>query len=62
VKQVVFIKGAQKPGFSLKEITELLSLGREGQVSCVEMLDLANRQISEIELKRHRGITWASGW
>jgi MerR family mercuric resistance operon transcriptional regulator len=48
VKQVGFIKGAQKLGFSLKEIAELLSLGREGQVSCAEMLDLANRKISKI--------------
>ena len=51
VKQVGFIKGAQKLGFSLKEIADLLSLGREGQVSCAEMLELANRKIGEIANK-----------
>lgn len=51
VKQVIFIKAAQKLGFSLKEIAELLFLGREGEVSCAEMLDLANHKISEIEHK-----------
>jgi MerR family mercuric resistance operon transcriptional regulator len=51
VKQVRFIKGAQRLGFSLKEIAELLFLGREGEISCSEMLDLAGRKIAQIELK-----------
>lgn len=51
VKQVRFIKGAQRLGFSLKEIAELLFLGREGEISCSEMLDLASRKIAQIELK-----------
>lgn len=51
VKQVRFIKGAQRLGFSLKEIAVLLSLGREGAVSCAEMQDLANRKIAEIDQK-----------
>lgn len=51
VKQVRFIKGAQRLGFSLKEIAELLVLGREGEISCSEMLDLAGRKIAQIELK-----------
>lgn len=51
VKQVVFIKGAQKLGFSLKEIALLISLGRAGAVSCAEMRALANRKIAEIEQK-----------
>ena len=51
VKQVRFIKGAQRLGFSLKEIAELLVLGREGEISCSEMLDLAGRKIAQIEFK-----------
>jgi MerR family mercuric resistance operon transcriptional regulator len=51
VKQVVFIKGAQKLGFSLKEIAVLISFGREDAVSCAEMQILANRKIAEIEQK-----------
>lgn len=51
VKQVVFIKGAQKLGFSLKEIATLISLGRAGAVSCAEMRALANRKITEIQQK-----------
>ncbi len=51
VQQVHFIKGAQRLGFSLKEISELLSLGLEGAVSCTEMRELANRKIEEIDQK-----------
>ncbi len=51
VKQVHFIKGSQKLGFSLKEIAELLVLGQKGEISCSEMLDLASRKIAQIELK-----------
>lgn len=51
VKQVAFINGAQKLGFSLKEIALLILFGREGAVSCAEMQALANRKIAEIEQK-----------
>ena len=51
VKQVRFIKGAQRLGFSLKEIAELLFLGREGEISCSEMLNIASRKIAQIEVK-----------
>ena len=51
VKQVRFIKGAQRLGFSLKEIAELLFLGREGEISCSEMLNLAGLKIAQIEHK-----------
>jgi Hg(II)-responsive transcriptional regulator len=51
VKQVGFIKGAQRLGFSLKEIAVLLALGDEGAISCTEMRDLANRKIAEIDQK-----------
>jgi len=51
VKQVRFIKGAQRLGFSLKEIADLLSLGQEGEYSCTEMLSLASRKIAEIDQK-----------
>jgi len=51
IKQVRFIKGAQRLGFSLKEIGELLVLGRLRDIDCSEMLDLASRKISQIESK-----------
>ncbi len=51
VKQVRFIKGAQRLGFSLKEIAELLVLGRQGGISCTEMLDLTSRKVVDIEHK-----------
>src|SRR2546428_13493442 len=37
VKRIHFIKRAQKLGFSLKEITELLRLRVDGQTSCEEV-------------------------
>jgi Hg(II)-responsive transcriptional regulator len=51
VKQVKFIKGAQRLGFSLKEIADLLVLGRQGGISCAEMLDLTSRKIADIDYK-----------
>lgn len=51
VKQVRFIKGAQRLGFSLKEIADLLALGRQGEITCTEMLDLTNRKVAEINQK-----------
>ncbi|GEM_PF-97733 len=51
VNQVRFIKGAQRLGFSLKEISELLSLGWHGEISCAEMRDLASRKVAEINQK-----------
>src|SRR5215471_21335458 len=37
VKRLHFIKRAQQLGFSLKEISELLRLGVDGQTSCDEV-------------------------
>ena len=51
VQQVRFIKGAQRLGFSLKEIAELSSLNRQGEISCTEMWDLASRKVTEISHK-----------
>jgi MerR family mercuric resistance operon transcriptional regulator len=51
VNQVRFTKGAQKLGFSLREIAELVFLGREGGISCTEILDLASRKVTEIQEK-----------
>lgn len=51
VQQVRFIKGAQRLGFSLKEIAELLSLNRQGEISCTEMRDLASRKVTGISHK-----------
>jgi Hg(II)-responsive transcriptional regulator len=51
VNLVRFIKGAQRLGFSLKEIAELLVLGRQGEISCMEMLDLTSRKVVDIDHK-----------
>jgi MerR family copper efflux transcriptional regulator len=51
IKQVRFIKTAQKLGFSLREIEEILNLGGKGELSCAEMFARANHKIGEIEGK-----------
>lgn len=51
IKQVRFIKTAQKLGFSLREIEEILNLGGKGKLSCAEMFARANHKIGEIEAK-----------
>ena len=51
VQRVMFIKQAQRLGFSLKEISEMLNLGGEPEVSCAEVLALTNQKIAEIEYK-----------
>jgi MerR family mercuric resistance operon transcriptional regulator len=51
VKQVRFIKTAQKLGFSLREIGELLDLGGEGKLSCADIYAMANQKIAEVESK-----------
>ena len=51
VKRIHFIKRAQKLGFSLKEITELLMLRVDGQTSCEEVKQATSAKIAEVEQK-----------
>jgi MerR family transcriptional regulator, copper efflux regulator len=51
VKRIHFIKRAQKLGFSLKEITELLLLRVDGQTSCEEVKGHTEAKIAEVERK-----------
>jgi MerR family mercuric resistance operon transcriptional regulator len=49
VKRVQFIKRAQKLGFSLKEISELLALRADGHRSCSGVRERINAKIRDIE-------------
>ncbi|KKK72833.1 hypothetical protein LCGC14_2899910 [marine sediment metagenome] len=51
VTQINFIKHAQVLGFSLKEITELLSLRVRDDDTCVDIKKRAEKKIAEIEGK-----------
>jgi MerR family copper efflux transcriptional regulator len=51
VKRVRFIKSAQKLGFSLREIQELLDLGSGPRSDCSEVLAITKRKIADVESK-----------
>jgi MerR family transcriptional regulator, copper efflux regulator len=51
VKRIRFIKRAQQPGFSLKEITELLMLRVDAQMPCEEVKKRAEAKLAEVERK-----------
>lgn len=51
VQKIKFIKHAQKLGFSLKEIQELLRLKVDPQVSCGDIKQKAEDKISDVEKK-----------
>jgi len=51
VKRIHFIKRAQKLGFSLKEITEMLMLRVDGHTSCEEVKQHAEAKIASVERK-----------
>ena len=51
VERICFIKGAQKVGFTLKEIGELLALRMDSVTSAVEMKQRTVQKIADIETK-----------
>ena len=51
VARIRFIKHAQELGFTLKEISELLSLRVSHDVSCAEVKNKAREKIEEIDKK-----------
>ncbi len=51
VKRIRFIKHAQELGFSLREISELLSLRTEANKTCLEVKQIADEKIADIDQK-----------
>jgi len=51
VSRIMFIKRAQELGFSLKEISELLSLRVDKHTTCGDFKNIAEVKISEVEEK-----------
>ena len=51
IKRIHFIKRAQQLGFSLKEITELLTLRVDEQTCCEEVKQRTEAKIAEVERK-----------
>ena len=51
VSRIRFIKRAQELGFSLKEISELLSLRVDKHTTCGDFKNIAEVKISEVEKK-----------
>ncbi|GCE46219.1 Cu(I)-responsive transcriptional regulator/Hg(II)-responsive transcriptional regulator,TIGR02051 [Thermosporothrix hazakensis] len=51
VRQIRFIKRAQRLGFSLKEIRELLALRVERQTDCLQVKERAEAKIAAVEQK-----------
>lgn len=47
--ELTFIKRAQRLGFSLDEIREILGLGRQGRVSCDRVTALCDAHLGEID-------------
>ncbi len=51
VTQICFIKRAQRLGFSLKEVAELLALRVDGKTSCEQVKECAAAKLAEVERK-----------
>jgi DNA-binding transcriptional MerR regulator len=47
--ELTFIKRAQRLGFSLDEIREILGLGRQGRLSCNRVMALCDAHLGEID-------------
>ena len=47
--ELAFVKRAQRFGFSLDEIREILSLGRSGRLSCNRVTALCEAHLTEID-------------
>ena len=49
VDRLVFVKTAQRLGFSLAEITEILAFRERGQPPCTYVLDVLQRQVRDLD-------------
>jgi MerR family transcriptional regulator, copper efflux regulator len=56
IDELQFIRKAQRLGFSLDEIREILKLSRDGRTPCAHVLDLAGRHLAAVE-ERIRQLT-----
>jgi DNA-binding transcriptional MerR regulator len=49
VDRLVFIKTAQRLGFSLAEVAEILAFRERGQRPCAYVLDVLSRQVGDLD-------------
>lgn len=54
IDEVRFIRRAQALGFSLPEITEILSMGRSGVAPCDRVIALAREHLAALETRMKR--------
>lgn len=47
--ELTFVRRAQRLGFSLDEIREILGLGREGRLSCTRVIALCDAHLGEVD-------------
>jgi MerR family transcriptional regulator, copper efflux regulator len=47
--ELTFVRRAQRLGFSLDEIREILGLGREGRLSCTRVIALCDAHLDEVD-------------
>lgn len=47
--ELTFVRRAQRLGFSLDEIREILGLGREGRLSCNRVIALCDAHLGEVD-------------
>jgi DNA-binding transcriptional MerR regulator len=49
IAELTFVKRAQRLGFSLGEISEVLGLGRSGRLPCSRVTEICDAHLDEIE-------------
>ena len=49
VDRLVFVKSAQRLGFSLAEVAEILAFRERGQPPCAYVLDVLSRQVGDLD-------------
>lgn len=54
IRRIQFIRHAQEVGFSLDEISDLLSLRADPDGSCSDVQDYAEEKIAELEERMHK--------
>ena len=62
VEELRFIKKAQRLGFSLEEIGEILKLSRAGETPCAHVLDLAKRHLAAVDERIRSFLGSAACW
>ena len=49
ITELAFIKKAQALGFSLEEVSEILSMSRSGKAPCAKVLSIARRHLAALD-------------